>query len=53
MQTRTATMAIAILFLILLLPGKARAEVVDSVWKHFLVDQFKPYMEQGKHRKAQ
>jgi hypothetical protein len=28
------------------------AEVVDSVWKHFLVDQLKPYVEQGKHRKS-
>jgi hypothetical protein len=27
------------------------AEVVDSVWKHFLVEQLKPYVEQGKNRK--
>lgn len=27
------------------------AEVVDSVWNHFLVEQLKPYVEQGKHRK--
>jgi len=27
------------------------AELVDSVWKHFLVDQLKPFIEQGKHRK--
>jgi len=26
-------------------------EAVDSVWKHFLVEQLKPYVEQGKHRK--
>ncbi len=28
------------------------AEVVDSVWKHFLVEQLKPYVEQGKHKNA-
>lgn len=27
------------------------AEAVDSVWKHFLVEQLKPYIEQGKHKK--
>ena len=27
------------------------AKTVDSVWKHFLFDQLKPYVEQGKHRK--
>jgi hypothetical protein len=23
--------------------------IVESVWKHFLIDQFKPYVETGKH----
>ncbi len=27
------------------------AEAVDSVWRHFLVERLKPYVEQGKHRK--
>ena len=27
------------------------AEIVDSVWRHFLVEQLTPYIEQGKHRK--
>jgi hypothetical protein len=26
------------------------AGVVESVWKHFLVERFKPYVEAGKHR---
>jgi len=29
------------------------AEIVDSVWKHFLVERLKPYVEQGKHKKAE
>lgn len=26
------------------------AEIVDSVWKHFLVDQLQPYIAEGRHR---
>lgn len=29
------------------------AEAVDSVWRHFLVERLKPYVEQGKHRKKE
>jgi hypothetical protein len=25
--------------------------VVEQVWKHFLIERFKPYVEEGKHRK--
>ena len=24
--------------------------VVEGVWKHFLIERFKPYIEAGKHR---
>jgi hypothetical protein len=26
-------------------------KVVESVWRHFLIEQFKPYLESGAHRK--
>lgn len=44
MHGTRATMTLAIL-------EEGWAEAVDSVWKHFLVEQLKPYVEQGKHRK--
>ncbi|HEX6790996.1 MAG TPA: SRPBCC domain-containing protein, partial [Candidatus Krumholzibacteria bacterium] len=28
----------------------ATAGIVESVWKHFLVERFKPYVEAGKHK---
>jgi hypothetical protein len=27
------------------------AGIVENVWKHFLVERFKPYVESGKHKK--
>ncbi len=24
--------------------------IVEGVWKHFLIEQFKPYVEAGKHK---
>ena len=31
--------------------AKGTKEIVDKVWRHFLVDRFKPYIESGKHLK--
>jgi len=29
------------------------AEIVDSVWRHFLVDRLEPYITEGKHKRKQ
>ncbi|MFZ5515305.1 MAG: hypothetical protein ACOY90_01620 [Candidatus Zhuqueibacterota bacterium] len=29
----------------------ATAQIVKSVWHHFIIEQFKPYIELGKHLK--
>ena len=31
---------------------KGTDEIVKSVWHHFIIEQFKPYIEQGKHLKG-